>query len=255
MQDLIREWSMSPSTTIPHIDSNAMAKRLQYSFALRMIRLHLALLLLMLGLLGGSYAQKRPSIKVKLNVLPSISLANLDADLQILFAQELSHLNKMVTERTGERDSVSLRSGALIAGRSLAVDPLSLSLEEVLAEQTNGWDSVGLGFGFAISAYENISVLVKISHPQRVYEGNDDAHELQMIHGYLNDGTTFFKRATIIGRNDLQFRLRNKNLLKRSMIMNNPLYTAYVFFLVNQPKEKPNYEIQMKISTVTVEFL
>jgi hypothetical protein len=246
---------MSPSITIQHIDSNAMAQRLQHTFAHRMIRLHLALLLLMLGLLGGSYAQKKPSIKVKLNVLPSISLASFDADLQALFAQDLSHLNKLISERTEGTDSVNSPTGVLIAGRSLAVDPLSLSLEEVLAEQTNGWDSVGLGFGFSISAYENISVLIKISHPHSVNEGKEDTHRLQMINGYLNDGTTFFKRATITSRNNLQFRLRNKNLLKHSMIQNNPLFTAYVFFLVNQQREKQNYDSRMAISTVIVEFL
>ncbi len=85
--------------------------------------------------------------------------------------------------------------------------------------------------GFPISAFENIRVLVSVMATEQMF-GADDSVATRLSCCYLKDGTTYFGRSTITDTNAVHFRLRNVNLLKRSMKLENPLFVTYVFFLV-----------------------
>jgi len=167
-----------------------------------------------------SQAQNKQSMKVKLSVSPSVSVGRMEAGVQQAFANEIPQLTQMFRGRAGEADSVSF------------------------------------GVGFALSAYENVAVLLSFTIPSRAGVRNDHASDAARITcGYLNDGTTYFRRATITNKSVIQFRLMNNSLLKRSMKLNNPLLVAYVFFVITQPKEGNSYASSLPVSTVTVEFM
>ena len=181
--------------------------------------LTVALMMLTAAFTSESRAQIGPSLKIKLNVSPSINISKIDAGSQISLNEEMSHLNQLIPR------------------------------------QSKGADSVSFGSGFSISAYENIPVLLSFTTPVMVGKSNKHSGAVRILCGYLNDGTTYFRRATVTYKSVVQFRLRNNSLLKRSMKLNNPLFAAYVFFLTNQRKEDIKNEIPMPVSTVTVEFL
>jgi hypothetical protein len=191
-----------------------------HHFTARVFGVAIVVMMLINGFSTVSQAQMKPSMKIKLGVLPSISVSTIeDANLQNLFAEDIAHLNELLAERTGEADSVSLE------------------------------------YGFSISAYENIPVLLSFTKPVQIEMDKKNLYPMRIVCGYLNDGTTFFRRATITNKNALQFRLRNKNLLKRSMKISNPLFVAYVFFLVHLGQEKPKNEGSLPVSTITLEFM
>ena len=183
-----------------------------------------ARLVLVLALLGvivsrESQAQIRQPMKVKLNVSPSIVVSRMDADLQVSLTAQLGYMNQLVSR------------------------------------ETSGVDSVVLAPGFSIAAYENVSVDVSVETPSQMSNVRDGAGAFRITCGYLNDGTTYFRRSTITNRNNVQFRLRNNDLLKHSMKLNNPRFVAYVFFLINERKEARTYGGPLPVSTVTVEFM
>lgn len=188
-------------------------------FSAHVIGVALIVMAMTAGLLSESQAQIKPSMKIKLNVLPSINISRMDADMQKLFTEDIAHLN------------------------------------ELIAERNDGADPVSLGCEFSISAYENITVLLSYTTLVQAVQSNNDSHPMRIVCGYLNDGTTYFKRATITNKNAIQFRLRNNNLLKRSMKLSKPLFIAYAFFLVNQEKENTKNENPVPVSTITVEFM
>ena len=201
------------------IDSMAMTKQTLYCFASRVIGDVLVVLILTAGLLSESQAQINPSMKINLSVLPSVNIARMDADLQTLFSEDIAQLNELASTKTG------------------------------------GEDPVSLDFGFTISAYENITVLLSYTRPEVSGENKQSLSPKRIVCGYLNDGTTYFKRAIISNKNALQFRLRNNNLLKRSMKLGNPLFVAYAFFLVSHEIESIKKEGPLPISTITLEFM
>jgi len=184
-----------------------------------MASLAVVLLALTAGLSGEIQAQIKPSLKIKLNVSPSITVSKIDAGAQSSFRGELAHLNELIPRQTG------------------------------------GADSVRFGSGFSISAYENITVLLRVTPPVQAGQRNKYSGAARILCGYLNDGTTYFRRATIANKSAIQLRLRNNNLLRRSMKLNNSLFVAYVFFLVNQRKEETKNGSPLPVSTVTVEFM
>jgi hypothetical protein len=202
-----------------HINGSAMTNQLKHRCANRMIRFALIAMALTSGLSGESLAQMSPSMKVNLNVLPSISVSTIDGDLQTLFAEDIAHLN------------------------------------ELASAKTSGEDPVSLDFGFSISAYENVTVLLSFTKPELSEKNKQSLYPMRIVCGYLNDGTTFFKRATITNKNAMQFRLRNNNLLKRSMKLSNPLFVAYAFFLVNHEISTVKKEGPLPVSTITLEFM
>jgi hypothetical protein len=183
--------------------------------------------------------QMKPTMKIKLNVSPSINISGMDAGLQGSLTEEVLHLNRLIAERTGKSDYVDLSHGS---GFSVLRD-----------ERTGAPDSVS-GSGFSISAFENITVLLSYTIPHSD-SNNDASYAVRMLCGYLNDGTTYFRRANVTDKNSIQFQLRNSNVLKRSMKFNNAKFVAYVFFLVNLRKEETKRGRSKPISTVTVEFL
>jgi hypothetical protein len=166
-----------------------------------------------------SQAQNKQSMKVKLNVSPSVSVGGMEAGAQRAFANEIPQLTQMFRGRAG------------------------------------GANSVRFGSGFALSAYENVSVLLSFTAPARARKSSNDADAARITCGYLNDGTTYFRRATITNKRAIQFQLMNNSLLKRSMKLNNPLFVAYVFFLITEPKEEKSNASPLPVSTVTVEFM
>lgn len=164
-------------------------------------------------------AQNQPTIKVKVDVSPAINVSKLDESSQISFSEEIARLNELLPQGAGEKKAV------------------------------------GIGPGFAISAYENISVLVRVRTPLVPGYGTPAVDAPKVTCGYLNDGTTYFRRATITNKSSVEFRLRNDNLLRQSMRLSNSLLTAYIFLIVNERKEATTNEAPVQVSTVTVEFL
>lgn len=164
-------------------------------------------------------AQNQPTIKVKVDVSPAINVSKLDESSQISFSEEIARLNELLPQEAGEKKPV------------------------------------GIGPGFAISAYENISVLVRVRTPLVPGYGTPAVDAPKVTCGYLNDGTTYFRRATITNKTSVEFRLRNDNLLRQSMRLSNSLLTAYIFLIVNERKEATTNEAPVQVSTVTVEFL
>lgn len=181
--------------------------------------LAVALITLTGGLSRESQAQIKPSLKIKLSVSPSINISKIDEGLQGVFTEELSHFKELIPGRKG------------------------------------GADSVSFGSGFSISSYENIAVILSFTVPEKVGKSNIRSSAARIRCGYLNDGTTYFRRARITDKSPLQFRLRNNSLLKRSMQFTNPQFVAYVFFMVIQRKELRRNGSPLPVSTVTVEFL
>ncbi len=164
-------------------------------------------------------AQVRQPLRVKLSVSPTINVTRLDAGLQNSFSEEVARLDQLSAGKTG------------------------------------GGEILMTGPGFSIAAYENISVLVTVTPPlvkARAAGGTDD---LRITCGYLNDGTTYFRRSVITNKSVVEFRLRNSNLLKRSMKLGNPVFVAYVFFLIHERKEANTHGAPLQVPTVTVEFL
>jgi hypothetical protein len=185
----------------------------------RMIRFALIAMALAAGLSGESQAQLNPSMKVKVNVLPSVNITRMDGDLRTLFAEDIAHLNELASVKNG------------------------------------GEDIISLDFGFSISAYENITVLLSFTSPELIEKKKQSVFPSRIDCGYLNDGTTYFTRAIITNGNFMQFRLRNNNLLKRSMKLSDPLFVAYAFFLVHHQKALKRNKGPLPVSTITLEYL
>jgi hypothetical protein len=164
-------------------------------------------------------AQNKQPMNVKLRVSPSVSVGGMEAGVQRAFANEIPQLTQMFRGRAAEADSVSF------------------------------------GSGFALSAYENITVLVGVTVPTFVGKSGDKPGAARITCGYLNDGTTYFRRAILTNKRVVQFRLMNSNLLKQSMKLDNPLFVAYVFFLITESKEEISHATSLPVSTVTVEYL
>jgi hypothetical protein len=203
----------------PLITDRVMTECTWYHFATRVIGVAAIVMALTAGLSGESQAQMKPSMKVKLNVLSSINISNMEAKSQSLFSGEVGHLN------------------------------------ELMAQRNRGANPVVLSSGFSISADENITVLLSFTTPVQAGKSKKDSHVMRMLCGYLNDGTTYLSRATFTNKNVIQFRLRNNSLLRRSMKLDNSLFVAYVLFLTNQRNEQTVNESSMPVSTVTVEFM
>lgn len=182
-------------------------------------RLAVALMALTAAWMSEGQAQIKQTLRIRVNASPSVSVVRMDESARRIFADEMPRLTEMFQGRT------------------------------------RGMDSVSLGSGFLISAYENVSVLVSCTTPELKSHSSSDSGAVRITCGYLNDGTTYFRRATMTNKNRIEFRLRNNSLLKRSMQFDNPLFVAYVFFLVDQRKEDRKNESQMPVSTVTVEFM
>jgi len=197
----------------------AMTNQQLHRYAARVIRAAIVVMIMITGLSIESQAQIKHSMKVNLNVLPSVNISRMNGDLQSLFAEDIAHLNELVSAKTG------------------------------------GEDPVSLDFGFSISAYENITVLLSFTKPEQIEKNNPSLYPMRIVCGYLNDGTTYFKRATITNRNIMQFRLRNNNLLKRSMKHRDPLFVAYAFFLVSHEIGTVKKENPLPVSTITLEFM
>ncbi|MGA3245288.1 MAG: hypothetical protein ABSE41_11770 [Bacteroidota bacterium] len=181
--------------------------------------LSVALMALTATLMSECQAQIKQTLRVRVNASPSVSVARMDEGARRIFADEMPQQTEMFQGRT------------------------------------RGADSVSLGSGFLISAYENITVLLSFTTPAGTRQSSNSSDATRITCGYLNDGTTYFRRATITNKNPIEFRLRNNGLLKRSMQFDNPLFVAYVFFLVDQRKEDRKNEGPMPVSTVTVEFM
>ena len=143
----------------------------------------------------------------------------MDDDLRTLFAEDIAHLNELASAKPGNEDIVSL------------------------------------DFGFSISAYENITVLLSFTSQELSEKNRQSVYPSRIDCGYLNDGTTYFTRAIITNGNFVQFRLRNNNLLKRSMKVNDPLFVAYTFFLVHHTKGTLSNKGALPVSTITLEYL
>lgn len=180
--------------------------------------LAVALMALTAALMSESQAQVRQSLKVSVRALPSVSIAGMDGGVERALADDMLQLSKKFQDKTGGTGSASLSSG------------------------------------FSISAYENITVLLSFTKEGERWS-NRNSDVLRIICGYLNDGTTCFKRATVVNKNPIQFRLRDNNLMKRSMQSDNPLFVAYVFFLIYGRKEETKHAITLPVPTVTVEFI
>jgi hypothetical protein len=190
-----------------------------HRFAACVIRAAIVVLILTTGLSGESQAQLKASMKVKLNVLPSVNITRMDGDLRTLFAEDIAHLNELASAKNGNEDIISL------------------------------------DFGFSISAYENLTVLLSFTSPEMSGKNKQNVYPLRIVCGYLNDGTTYFTRAIITNGNSTQFRLRNNNLLKRSMKLSDPLFIAYTFFLVHHQKARIRNKGPLPVSTITLEYL
>jgi hypothetical protein len=218
MQELILEQSMSLLIT-QHINSIAVTNQRWHRFHARVIGAAVVTMALIVGLSGESQAQMTPSMKIKLNVLPSVNITRMDDDLRTLFAEDITHLNELASAKSGNEDIVSL------------------------------------DFGFSISAYENITVLLSFTSPELSEKNRQSVSPSRINCGYLNDGTTYFNRAIITDGNIVQFRLRNNNLLKRSMKVSDPLFVAYTFFLVHHAKGTLSNKGALPVSTITLEYL
>ncbi len=106
-----------------------MTNQRWHSFHARIIGTAVVAMALIVGLSGESQAQITPLMKVKLNVLPSVNITRMDDNLRTLFAEDITHLNELASAKPGNEDIVSL------------------------------------DFGFSISAYENITVLLSFTSP------------------------------------------------------------------------------------------
>jgi len=165
----------------------------------------------------------KPMLKVRVDVSPSVGISEVEPMTDVLIAKDLEHLE----------------------GKLAAEAPVTFIS------------------GFAISAYENISILVSVTTQGESTTGHCEEHSDEAIPvmrpqitcGYLNDGTTYFERAIITDSGAVLFRLRNIDLLRRSMKLSNPLFVAYVFFLIRNEKEVRQNGNPMPVSTVTVEYL
>jgi hypothetical protein len=189
----------------------------QYYFHKSNIRAAFLLMAVSAIMVDISGAQIKPSMKIRLNVLPSINIARMDVDLKTLFAEDISHMNELASVN------------------SVGEAPISLD------------------FGFSISAYENIEVLIHFTKPDS--SDNNGLFPMRMICGYINDGTAFFKRAIFANKDIMQFRLRNNNLLKSSMKLSDPLLVAYTFFLVSLKANPTRDEGHIPVSVITLEYL
>jgi hypothetical protein len=218
MQELILEQSMSLLIT-QHINSIAMTNQRWHSFHACIIGAAVVAIALTVGLSGESQAQMTPLMKVKLNVLPSVNITRMDDDLRTLFAEDITHLNELASAKLGNEDIVSL------------------------------------DFGFSISAYENITVLLSFTNPELSEKNKQSVYPMRIVCGYLNDGTTYFNRAVMTDGNFVQFRLRNNNLLKRSMKAIDPLFVAYTFFLIHHQKATIRNNGKLPVSIITLEYL
>lgn len=194
----------------------ALTNQQLHRFAARVITGAIVVLILTTGLSRESQSQMKPSMKVKLNVLPSVNIARVDGDLRTLFAGDIAHLNELASAKPG------------------------------------GEDPVSLDFGFSISAYENITVLMSYTSPEL---SSHSLYPIRIVCGYINDGTTHFNRATMTNGNFMQFRLRNNNLLKRSMKLGDPLFVAYTFFLIRHEKGTIRNKGSLPVSTITLEYM
>ncbi len=181
--------------------------------------LTLALMVLTVAFLNESMAQLTQTLRVRVSAPPSVSVSRMDAGAQRAIADEMPQLSQMFQERS------------------------------------RGLDTISLGSGLSILSLENVTVLLSFKVPEPKRRSKSDSGAVRITCGYLNDGTTYFRRATFSDKSPIQFRLRNSNLLKRSMQSNNPLFVAYVFFLIDQRKGETRYESQMPVPTVTVEIL
>ncbi len=184
-----------------------------------LVRPSVALLPLIAAWTVVSSAQLHPTLKVKLDVSPAVEVSSLEGNVQASFAEQLAHLDQLVPMGGN-------------AGHSLHVGP-----------------------GFAISAFENITVLVSVTQPVFANGAARSRNAARITCGYLNDGTTYFRRSTITNKSSVGFRLRNIDILRHSMKLQNPLLVAYVFFIVDERKEAKQYDGPMPVSNVTVEFL
>jgi hypothetical protein len=280
MQDIIQVRLMSSLIT-QHIDDRSITIQVRRRVAARLIVAAVSVVVLIAGLSNEGRTQIKPSMKIKLSVSPSVNISRMEEGLQSSITEDLARLNAMISKRAGGVDSMTLSSNLqspftedlvhldeLIAERTGGVNNADLgygfqrssieglSQQDVLiGERTGGVDSVFLGSGFSISAYENITVLLSFTPPVTADRSKNDSRAMRILCGYLNDGTTYFRRATITNKSAVQFRLRNKSLLKRSMKLNNPQFIAYVFFLVDQRQKNATVESQLPISAVTIEFL
>ncbi len=196
-----------------------MTNQRWHSFHARIIGTAVVAMALIVGLSGESQAQITPLMKVKLNVLPSVNITRMDDNLRTLFAEDITHLNELASAKPGNEDIVSL------------------------------------DFGFSISAYENITVLLSFTSPVLFQKNEQSVYPMRINCGYLNDGTTYFNRAIITDGNFVQFRLRNNNLLKRSMKAIDPLFVAYTFFLVHHQKATISNNGKLPVSIITLEYL
>jgi hypothetical protein len=165
----------------------------------------------------GSFAQLKQSLKITIRV--SAGIGGLGTDAQQALAGQMSLLSETFRGRAGSADSLSL------------------------------------AFGFSISAYENISVLLSYAQPAQEGAYKNEPGSMQIVCGYLNDGTTNFRRAAFSAESPVHFRLRENHLLSNSMQPGNLPYEAYVFFLVNQRKGENSNGIKVPVATVTVEYL
>jgi hypothetical protein len=128
-------------------------------------------------------------------------------------------------------------------------------LNELASAKPGNEDIVSLDFGFSISAYENLTVLLSFTTPKLFEKNKQSVYPMRIDCGYLNDGTTYFNRAIITDRNFVQFRLRNNNLLKRSMKISDPLFVAYTFFLVHHAKGTLSNKGALPVSIITLKYL
>jgi hypothetical protein len=202
-----------------HTDGDTKKNQVSYRFSRYVFRIAMIVIVFITGFSFENLAQIKPSMKIKLNVLPSISIARMDVDLQVLFAEDIAHLN------------------------------------ELASTKSSGEDPISLDFGFSISAYENITVLLSYTKPEISEKEKIRYYPMRILCGYINDGTTYFKRAITTEKNFIEFRLRNNNLLKRSMKFSEPLIVAYTFFLVSHHGGSVKSEGPLPASTITLDYL
>jgi hypothetical protein len=178
-----------------------------------------ALMALTAGSMNETPAQIKQTMRVNVNATPAVSVSRMDAGAQRAFADEMPQLVQLFQERS------------------------------------RGLDTISFGSRLSISSFENVTLLLSFTVPELIGQSKSDSSPVRITCGYLNDGTTYFRRATFSEKSPIRFRLRNKNLLKRSMQSNDPLFVAYVFFLIDQRKGETRYDGVMPVTTVTVEIL
>ena len=107
-----------------------MMNQISYRVNSYVLKIAIIVIVLIAEFPGENLAQIKPSMKIKLDVLPSVNVARMDVDLQSLFAEDIAHLNELASAKTA------------------------------------GEDPVSLDFGFSISAYENLTVLLSFTKPE-----------------------------------------------------------------------------------------